>query len=166
MGLDTTVYSDVKLIREGPCGADDLPDGQVEIYVNPSFVPNAGGLVTGIYSFGAEVRGVSRAYSGHSRRRDHLSLATNGVDCNGFCDAAAEGDERPFRWLINMSDCEGVIGNACCVDLARDFAEHWPTIKAYATRLSRVEGDDLLDWCAGWRDAAIFAGERGAIRFW
>jgi hypothetical protein len=178
MGLDTTVYSGLQLAR----ATDHFNevDGQVWVYVNPNFVRNAGGLVTGLYTAEKRWPGASISYMGHSRMRDHLTQAIHGMDCTAFNHLTWTDPsvfERAFGWLIAMSDCEGVIGGDHCVSLARDFAEHAGVIRSYANALPMGEatssiglvpyshGDAFLRWCEKWEVSLINAGDHGGVVF-
>lgn len=178
MGLDTQVYSGLQLVR----ATEEYEDGPNPwIYVNPSFVANAGGLVTGIYSHMAKHPGVSHSYIGHSRMRDMLCQAIHGMDTGSLNQLHRQGvpgvQERAFGWLLVMSDCEGTIGGMNCVTLASDFNKHWNTLETYAWNLpgSKAmsaqgevpydDGEHFLHWCKLWRESATLAGASGGIVF-
>lgn len=175
MGLDTSAYRGLSRYSGELNGDKEPVDADVtgtRLYPNPDFPARAPEIEDGFYQFDEHQAGIHYAYSAHSQFRELLA------EIAGWSEAPDEGDEDqgyrrfPFRrtvkawrsesgpfWeLLNFSDCEGTIGTAACVKLAKDFAELQAKADAHPDEWFRAH-------YAIWRRNFEFASDRGAVKF-
>lgn len=148
MGLDITVYKGAR-----PCSAQVLSlitasDEPYEtatdlgaqlLYVNPDFPGHAADMTDAAYHFDDSWHFRAGSYPGYGHWRAEL----------------AQFRARPFRKLIQFSDCEGVIGTAVCAELADAFDWHADAASLHGDDYWRGKYDT---WRRAFREAADTRG--------
>jgi hypothetical protein len=122
MGLDITAHRQLT----------ELPNGDLEFYVNPDF-PGREGQVKSDCAYKAEdsQHVISRSYSGYGVLREILARISGwqaipytsyyGEESLRHAASAWAAKEGPFWEIIHFSDCEGTIGAPACAKLLGDF---------------------------------------------
>lgn len=180
MGLDATWYRGLKKRDDVIFDGDGEPtnvDSFVRPYVNDDFPLSAKGVEhRAIYEYVANGDAFSGAYSAYNRWRDWLAKLAGYPESeyeqfdkkwksyaasawNGLVDETA-----PFYYLVNFSDCEGVIGPAACAKLAKDFAE-WDGRAQAAQDMGILRGLGYYEVYLKWRHAFEQAADGGCVTF-
>jgi hypothetical protein len=184
MGLDITAYCVCKDLGPAQEGIDNDPRWDEEnvtyVFVEPHFVQRADGLSDRhFYSYEDSLSFRAGSYGGYSawrnllaqfagypkcqpRERDELypDFQAASREANPYAWGAfeQEKEEGPFYELINMSDCEGVIGPKTSAKLAKDFHDH----------LQRAR-EELKDYDLSryeyWMQAFEMASRDGFVKF-
>lgn len=169
MGLDITYYQHVERIAS-VADYDDFAaqytegDGVEFMYFEKWAREHAAPLATDdATAFAARVSGETDgfragSYSGYSEWRNTLAQMALGVDAKHVWEYAPQYRERAFFWLINFSDCEGIIGGEKAAILARDFAAHQAAADAHPDTWFRAK-------YALWRKAFETAAGDGVVEF-
>lgn len=172
MGLDITAYRN---LTEIPCALDrdgypiDEPDNAVQLRADTSFKERADSIKdNAVYRYEKKMGFKAGSYSGYNQWREELSRfagyaaepSTSTLRSGAIRhDAGAwRAESGPFWELINMSDCEGVIGPVTSAKLAKDFAD-------YQDRADSFSDDYWRDKYAAWREAFEMASQNGAVDF-
>lgn len=166
MGLDITYYQHAELI-EVVADYDDFAtrheerDGVEYMYANSDFPEHAAPLPRS--SMAVRVSGTedgfrAGSYSGYYEWRQTLAQLAHGVPANAIWEHPERYRDRAFFWLINFSDCEGIIGAEKCAILARDFAAHQAAVDAHPDEWFRAK-------YALWRTAFETAAADGVVEF-
>lgn len=139
MGLDLTAYSKVKLVlAENADNKDTLYDIVEEIgdgdftilHVCNDFPLHEEGLVSGIYSYHKSKGCCAGSYTGYNVLREAWAkicdykpepFSANKPYTRGCWNNTNK--EAPLWYLINYSDCEGVINTEICQKISEDFRE-------------------------------------------
>lgn len=169
MGLDITAYKKIKLIRiedadtweEGwPYSPDNFhiwPD-----YVNkpdfPEQIEGADIEAGGVYEYAEKFGFPAGSYSGYNRWRELLSVLMLGVTPSAVWRTRVQYSDRPFFYLINFSDSEGLIAGPAAERLARDFA-------AYQDKANAGLEPWALERYNNFRKAFEFAADGGLVEF-
>ena len=134
MGLDVSAYRGIKLIDT--CDSDEWEtkhDWDSTIHLYPAYVDDSpypkhlegGNLVpNGVYTYEEAVGFRAGSYSGYNNWREALSIFALGVRPTIVWHDAARFQDRPFYYLINFSDCEGIITGNAAKALLADFDAH------------------------------------------
>ena len=162
MGLDATGYSNAKLLEVGDYDLLDekYADRDVVLaFVNPDFKSWRNQIKNkGIYEYGESAH-VGIGYSSHHTFRDILARIACGLEnANDIWANPAKYEKSPFYYLINFSDCEGVIGSKYSAKLAKDFAE-------YQHAADNVNIEWFRRYYADWRKVFETAADNGFVDF-
>lgn len=172
MGLDVTAYRRLERVADWPADAESIDDfaeyesgrgyvwnGRSVTDVHPVYVqrdfPEHHSLTPGIYAYAESNDWGAGSYSGYNQWRDWLSRSALGVSAEEVWRNFDRWRDRGVAWLINFSDCEGIIGAEVCARILADLRENEATIREQAI------GQDaawclakLDDWLAGLEMAA------------
>ncbi len=168
MGLDITYVANITPVADGE-GIDE--DGEVlwnegyrNLYLNDAFPDHCTEWPDNtVYQDTGECTFRAGSYSGYSMWRDHLAKM-NGMTAEAYWEQGYS-DELPFCWLINFSDCEGVIGTAKCAILAKEFEANRPKAVDYAASLDAEHNVWFLELYDEWAEAFKTAANGGAVLF-
>lgn len=172
MGLDITVFGqgELKLQRDSFKTTDEyyeaLEAQDLEaVFVNPDFVQRADGMVSGGYDAPRLSGFRAGSYSGHYQFRNSLTeYLTKEADFTKYLRNLPEKSidsletSPPFYELIEMSDCEGVLGPKTCAKLAKDFEEHAERFAA-----THGVGSWTTDTYNRWKDGLKLAADNGGF---
>lgn len=111
MGLDCTGYSKVKFIREatGPEDESGYDEGLVKPYINPHYPAHAIGIQNGWYDYDDSHDFRAGSYGSYNNWREELCELALGVTPGVVWNNPDAYVDHDLYWLINFSDCEGVI---------------------------------------------------------
>lgn len=176
MGLDVTAHRKIAKLDAvfdqygepiNPVTREAIEDG-FQLYVNSDFPGRADGIEDGAVYRSEAFKHVSAGpYSYYNRWRDELaklagwpegSYEQYGKTWPSHAASAWNADSGPFYELICFSDCEGTLGTAACVKLAKDFAEHQGKADAHGDERFRMKYGE-------WRAAFELAADGGAMKF-
>jgi hypothetical protein len=173
MGLDIRAYSQVELIEttdldtwEEKCyPAESGPYGRETIYIygpnDAGFEEHLSGIqVYGVYGYADEFEFRAGSYGGYNEWRDWLSRSFLGVPARAVWENREKYRGEPFFYLINFSDCEGIIAGVAAKKLAKDFANH----KLRALNVPRSD-DWFINKYNDWRKAFALASDHGLVEF-
>lgn len=176
MGLDITAYSRVAIENDAEVDEEGYP---VEwrkfrkVWVNPDFPGRADDIKHGaIYSFTDKFSFRAGGYGYYSQWREQLAKVA-GYPLTEYREdystrrmhAAAcwKGATGPFSELIMFADNQGVLGSSVCAKLAKDFAEHEASARAFS---ADPEGDsDFIVSYLEWKQAFELAADGGMVDF-
>ncbi len=165
MGLDITAYKNVEWLKYyGNIDEFDMWDDDEDIryaYEYPDdFFPEHLGSVKRGYSFryGDVHRFRAGSYSGYNAWRDWLCKLALEVEANDVWDNHGAYEDRPFYWLINFSDCEGIIGPEKSAILAQNFRD-------FEDQIPEETEEWLIDRYLNWKLAFEFAADNGFVEF-
>ena len=112
------------------------------------------------------------SYSGYNKFRRWLCEIVNGINQETFWELGKAGYDLDFGYLINFSDCDGVIGPDICKKIHQDFVKHKDLIKSSIWNLSSKRGkggstDDAFnfDYTYYTLEKAFEIGSRGIVIF-
>lgn len=182
MGLDITVFGpgELKLQRDSFKTTDEyyeaLEAQDLEnVFVNPDFVQRADGMVSGGYEAPRLMDFRAGSYSGHYQFRNSLTVyLAKEADFPTYLSKLPEEPinsletSPPFFELIDMSDCEGVLGPKTCAKLAKDFEEHEvefmtsPSAEDWYLRWPSPSARDK-DLYKAWKDGLKLAADNGGF---
>ena len=151
MGVGITAYSKLKKamchFNEHSEPIDpktgEYLDGVVQFYVNPSFPGRADDIEDNVAYEYEENDGrdsVSYSYGYYNRLRNELARFAGyslgqykqyGRMDDSYCVDCWNGKTGPFSELINVSDCEGVIGASVSAKLSSDFENRMADIESH-----------------------------------
>jgi len=179
MGLDISAYSNIVLIDpDTKDGADYYEKywGKTDfetLYIREGFFtrddihhePWANGLQAGVYRVDGDSMGLrAGSYSGYNHWRAMLCKSALGFEPRVIWDNPDHFKDEPFFYLINFSDCEGIIGPEVAKKLAKDFADHQEAIDAMEPNYGPdIEGFQAK--YAEWRKAFELASDNGCVKF-
>lgn len=152
MGLDISAYSNLK--REDD-QSKDRDDCEIHILVNDDFPGRCDDVAEGYYAAGDELGFRAGSYGGYGAWRDQLARLAGNASAKAVWSDPKPG---PFIELINFSDCEGTIGTAVSVKLAKDFADFQHAADTHPDEYFRER-------YANWRKAFELASKAGAVLF-
>lgn len=125
MGLDITAYEHVSLTRPHAHGDECYEKGHIFSYAShlADFPLSARGLLANrCYKTTGSAFGFrAGSYSGYNAWREDLSNLALGVSARAVWRHPGEYVSQPFFELINFTDCDGIISQEVCADLAHDF---------------------------------------------
>lgn len=118
MGLDIVLYKNVRFVSV----RDDMQDWAAEqdflMHVGhgnyDAYSAWAGPLKKGYYLYTERENCLQTGYGGYAMFRDELEQMI----------VKTYQQKRPFRELINFTDCDGIICNAMCQVMLNDFKSH------------------------------------------
>jgi len=168
MGLDITAYQGIKLIDT--CDVDDFEekhDWETTCHVWPGYADGthypeqlAGGNIVpdGVYEYEEKFGFRAASYSWYNQWREILSMLFIGVI--PACVWASPGNykEHPFYYIVNFSDCEGVIAGAAAKKLANDF-------ETFSTRAHQHPDDWFIRIYDDFHKAFRMAASNGFVDF-
>ena len=177
MGLDISVYSKIVLIdgdtREGE-GYDEKYWGKTDfetMYIWDGFftrddmhhAPWTNGLQPGVYRVDGKAYDFrAGSYSGYNHWREKLCMMAHHISPPTIWSDPDKFKDVKFFYLINFSDCEGVIGPEIAKHLAKDFADFQETV-------DNLPNDEEYEWFksqyAKWRKAFELASDNGCVKF-
>lgn len=171
MGLDITAYRGVQLletVEDAEAWEDNyyMVDGKPEttyfyheyLTDNP-FADRAEGLTPGgVYTYQNKFDFGAGSYSGYNLWREQLCEAVFGFKPEIIWKNPTPFINAPFYYLINFSDCDGIINSELSARLAKDFADWQKTADAHSDEWFRTKYAD-------WRKAAEIAADNGFIKF-
>lgn len=174
MGLDITAYS--RLEADPSVSAQDCRDCEIDnwsdfatFYKEPTWASYAPEVKEDIaYRFGDEFGFRAGSYGGYSAFRDILAKIGGFNNFPWESRGIAGGrykepvDHLPFYHLVCFSDCEGTIGTAACVRLAKEFAENR---EKFAKEVVDTDAEYYLGCYDDWQKACELAANGGAISF-
>ena len=175
MGLDITAWRGLTRIDPTNRRDETMPAPCGEIVINRDFPDHAEGIEQGWYTAREAFSFRAGSYGGYNDWREWLAKLA------GYPAYEPQPDEtglthpkpehlhtvgawrdpmpfKPFWWLINFSDCEGVIGPVVSKILARDFAAFQPQVDA-------VDHEYYRYLYGEWRHAFELAADHGAVEF-
>lgn len=162
MGLDITAYRQIVLVR--PLAPNELPTEKERAFdrlhlLSPchDFPDHADGVVRGLYSATETFDFRAGSYSGYNRWRNDLARAV-GLEADQVWRDFDRWKEKPFAWLINFTDCEGVIGSTLSARLYDDFITH-------ADRAKDHPELDSYEQYSNFTRAFAIASDGGAVEF-
>lgn len=167
MGLDVTAYSRLERVADWPENAEGIDDfaeyvrgrgyvwnRRTVTYVHPVYVgrefPEHHSLTPGVYAYAECTDWDAGSYSGYGNWRRWLSRAALGVGPETVWKNFDRWRDRGAAWLINFSDCEGIIGAEVCTRILADLRENESMIREQPLgpdakwNLSKLD-----DWLAG-----------------
>lgn len=172
MGLDISYYSSWEPYPEEVRDwdhAEEIEDTTgarlFKVYNGADFEARASDMPAGKFVTAKYVHGFrAGSYSGYNHWRQRFCLAANDILPEVLWAMPEEEAQNYLFWeFIHFSDCEGVLGPACCQRLHEQMETHYEKI-----RKEFEEGPDaawnlrLLD---EWRKAFRVAAGKGMIRF-
>lgn len=172
MGLSVRAYKNIQKIE---CGFNE--DGEpvdkitgeyidcFQPYIEEYFKERATDLQhKSAYSYESVQCFYSRSYGTYNRWREELAklagytaVYDDYLRRNSHQVGAFQLESGPFWELCCFSDCEGVIGNAVCRKLAKDFVENEDKARAIGT--------DFYEVYLIWKNTFEYAVEGGAVQF-
>lgn len=130
MGLDIVAYSNIQFSSEMETLSDILPGVEEQtIWVNPDFKEHAPDIPVGGDNrvkgfFTEETNSMSfraGSYSTYASFRKKLCRILYDTDPSMIWAEPEKWKDKPFYYLINFSDCEGIISSSICKVLLNDF---------------------------------------------
>lgn len=169
MGLDIRAYQGLKLIGTAKNGEDyeDEYDWRKTFYAHPTYIDEAdfpkhlegSGLVAGgVYEYADDLKFRAGSYSNYNWWRNELAYMVLGVGSRIVRDSPGVYCDQPFYFLINFSDCEGIIAGDAAAKLKRDFEEWQEQADEHPSNYFREQ-------YAQWRKAFEMAADSGAVDF-
>jgi hypothetical protein len=162
MGLDVSAFRPVQLLQEDTdvISSSDMvacAGGTVKLLVEPVFSLRAPEIVHGgVYRYEMHLHHYMGAYSSYNRWREQLCALVGYTTPAAW--AARLNPSTPFLELVNFSDCQGVLGAACCRRLAAAFA-------AYQGAAVRHSDAEFRARYNAFRQMTEFASLEGVICF-
>jgi hypothetical protein len=146
MGLDVTAYRRLERVADWPEGVEDIDDvarydfdqgtyiwnGRRVVEVHPwgqGDFPEHHNLTPGLYAYADKTGWRAGSYSGYNDWRDWLSRAALGVSAETVWRDFDRWRDRGAAWLVNFSDCEGIIGAEVCARILADLRENESMIR-------------------------------------
>lgn len=156
MGLDISVYSNV----QSDCEAR-FEDGEFDIYAKNYSGMEAqlspwedGDCLSGDFAHSFR----AGSYSGYNIWRNQLAELMLKVPAEHIWENADEYKDKPFYYLINFSDCEGVIGSDIAEILYNDFVN-------YEHILKDINDEYFVSKYHEWTEAFNIAKNDGCVVF-
>ena len=166
MGLDIAAYRQIRLVGTEPDieSYEDKYDWKKTDYIHPGingpeFHEHIGDLVAGgVYAYAETMNFRAGSYSGYNQWRDELARYMLGVSAKEVWKSPDKYKHLPFYYLINFSDCEGVISGPVAEKLYHDFTEA-------QGRADQHKDSWWRELYAKWRQAFEFANDDGYVDF-
>lgn len=172
MGLDISVYNNLKLLNENPTEKqiEKSYDGDnIVIYQHEDFPDQLVPLINGaIYAADGQYDFPAGSYSGYNRWREWLAKlaeypeAPSTSEWSSSFRSHSEGawatDSGPFWELITFSDCEGTIASESAKKLYVDFLN-------YYDRAILTNSCHDLEKYRDWMKAFEIASDNGCVVF-
>lgn len=124
MGLDISVYTDLKFVQSDDDADDYAYDNYIHLYLNPYFSAHAGSLKPGFYAGESPFGFCAGSYGSYSHWREWLSEMALKVSPKAVWEYPDKYQGEPFYEIIDFSDCEGFIGPEMACKLTGDFATY------------------------------------------
>ena len=154
MGLNITAYKNIRVVEDDEpeynfynpnweqSNMPEIENKEIQIEFDESFDFRAG------------------SYGSYNVFRNLISECMHGITADMFWKMTDEQmKDKPFRWLINFSDCEGYIGTDYCEILYNDFKEHGDKIK------KACNNDIYKQLVDDWTHAFNIARDKGLVSF-
>lgn len=167
MGLDIIAYQEIKLI--GICDEDEYDnceDWQTTVHIFPTYVngshfpeqlQDSDLKSNGVYEYDAAFGFYAGSYFGYNAWREQLAIRFTLAHPKNIWARPDDFKDRPFYFLVNFSDCEGIIAGQATHKLAADFEEHQERAESI--------GGLFLEKYNAFSKAFHMARENGFVRF-
>lgn len=168
MGLDVTAYSKVKRIKRSPGQFDvDLypkVEGVTAVHhANPSYpLQGAGFAFRQCYSYERSLQKRLGSYSSYNHKRNQLAMLAGWESAEACWRTDVALDNPPLGFLINFSDCEGIINTECSKIIHSELVTLQPKVGKFAQ-----QENDLYfeDWFATLLSVFEVAADGGYVEF-
>ncbi len=121
MGLDISVYTNVSYVSPQP--QNEECNSFINLYPHPYFDEQADGLKGGWYEAEEVFSFRAGSYSGYNEWREQLCRMALNVDPEDIWNNPESFKDKPFYYLINFGDNEGIIGPKTSAKLLEDFRD-------------------------------------------
>lgn len=172
MGLDITAYEQAEIIETLP----DIETWGEKYYFNDEisyltdyihsqqeYPEHLAGIVEhGVYRCKETYDFRAGGYGAYNHWREVLSKLILHIEPRVIWNSPDEYRNQPFFWLINFTDCDGIIGTEKCQILAADFQKWQEAAENY------TDTDDhgwFLETYKRFRRAFEMAAENGYVEF-
>ena len=122
-------------------------------------------VIHGVYGYAETFHFRAGSYSGYNAWRDWLSRIMLDVPAQAVWKNKDKYRDKPFFYLINFSDCEGIIVGEAAKRLAQDFANHQVRTKHAPTPEGWIEREWWIEKYNDWSKAFELAADGGFVDF-